>query len=161
MDKLKFYKVSDEYINFLKKIDPTILNNTYENRKRPYVGVVLTFGIHQYFAPLSSYKPKYDNVKNHTIHKIIGKNNKKLAVIKFNCMFPIIQTEIELMDFEKEEKKYKDLLEEEYRAVLREQDKIRDKALKLYNAVKKGHTFYSKISCKFSLLEQEYLKFKK
>lgn len=161
MENMKFYKISDEYIDFLRQMDPTILKNTYENRKRPYVGVVFNFGIHQYFAPLSSYKSKYDKVRNNTIHKVVGKNNRHLAVIKLNCMFPIIQTEIEYMDFEQEEAKYKSLLEEEYSAILTKQDEIREKARKLYNDVMKGNPFYSKMSSNLPLLEKEYLKFSK
>lgn len=163
MDKLRFYRVTDQYIHFLRTIDPTILANDYENRKRPYVGIILSFGIHQYFAPLSSYKKwKYDKVKNHTIHKIIGKNKRHLAVIKLNCMFPIIQTEIEPIDFKKEEQKYRDLLEEEYRAVLRDQDEIKAKARKLYSdVVVKKKRFFVELSCNFSLLEQEYVKYNK
>jgi len=166
MDKLKFYRITDAYIDFLRSVDPTLLVNDYEDRKRPYVGVILTFGIHQYFAPLSSYKPKkYDRVKNHTIHKLEGKNGKNLAVIKLNCMFPILQTEIKYLDFEKEkeiDEKYVDLLEEEYRAVIRDQEEIKDKARRLYDdVVVKKKDFFVKLSSNFTLLEQEYVKFGK
>lgn len=166
MDKLKFYRITDKYINFLRRIDPSLLVNEYEARQRPYIGVILAFGIHQYFAPLSSYKPKkYDRVKNHTIHKVAGKNNKNLAVIKLNCMFPIIQTEIEYIDFEEEAKidqKYADLLEEEYRAIIGDQEEIKDKARRLYDdVVVKKKKFFVDISSKIPLLEQEYVKFGK
>ena len=160
--KMKFYTITDDYINFLRKVDRTLLNNTYESRQRPYVGIIMTFGVHQYFAPLSSYKAKYDRVRNHTIHKVYGKDEtEKLAVIKLNCMFPIIQTEIKEMDFSKEESKYKDLLEKEYSYVISTQEEIERKARKLYKDVTKGNPFYSKISSDFSLLEQEYVKFNK
>ena len=49
-DKLRFFRVSDDYIKFLKTIDPRILNNSNESRARPYVGVILIIGIFQYYA---------------------------------------------------------------------------------------------------------------
>lgn len=162
-NKLMFYRVSDRYINFIRNIDNTILINTENGRQRPYVGIIFTIGIHQYFAPLSSYKSsKYDKVKNHTIHKITRKNGRHLAVIKLNCMFPIIQTEMEKIDFNFEEARYRNLLMEEYKAVLRDQEEIKNKAMRLYNdVVVKKKPFFVKISSNFSLLEQEYTKFGK
>jgi hypothetical protein len=39
-------------------------------------------------------------------------------------MFPVIQSELTIIDFEKEEPKYKSLLEKEYSYVLRNQEKL-------------------------------------
>ena len=109
-------------------------------------------------APISSYKTKHDKISNHTIHKVID-GNAKLAVIKLNCMFPIIHSEIKVMEFENEEEKYKDLLEQEYRIVKKEQQQIKHKAKKMYVDIGKGKPFFTKISCNFPKLEQEYVKF--
>jgi protein AbiQ len=159
-NKLQFYTVTDDYIEFLQKIEPKIQNNRRGNRQRPYVGVILTMGIHNYFAPLSSYKPQHDKINNNTIFKIYGKDKtEKLAVLKLNNMFPVLPTVIARMDFNKEEYHYKRLLLKEYSYIIKHQKAIQDRARKLYNDVMKGDKFYSTICCNFALLEQEYVKF--
>ena len=87
-------------------------------------------GIHQYFAPLSSYKEaKHGKINNNTVFKIHNRNNtKKLAVIHLNNMFPIIPSEIETIDFNQQEAKYRNLLRDEYRFVIQNQEAIRDRA---------------------------------
>ena len=65
------------------------------------------------------------------------------------------------MDFKKEEPRYRNLLEKEYRFIVANQNVIRMRAYDLYDEVIKGHTFYSRISNNFSKLEMEYLKFNK
>ncbi|MGC6585132.1 type III toxin-antitoxin system ToxN/AbiQ family toxin [Paenibacillus sp. Dod16] len=158
-DKLQFYKITDSYLSYLRTIEPKIHSN-YPNRVKPHIGVIINIGIHQYFAPLSSYKPeKYDRIKtwNKTIFKIYGSNpNEKISVIHLNNMFPIIPTEIERIDFSLEERKYRVLLEKEYRFIVANQEAIRQRAHELYQDVLKGNTFYSKISNNFNLLENEY-----
>lgn len=160
---MNFYRITDEYIQFLKQIDGKILNNFNENQRRPYCGVIITIGVHQYFAPLSSYKPKkHDKIRNNTIFKVYGKDEtEKLAVIHLNNMFPILQSEIEWMDFSLEGEKYKTLLEKEYSYIISNQEDIKNKALKLYHDVKKGNSFLKKLSCDFILLEENYIKFNK
>ncbi|PAF27375.1 hypothetical protein CHH61_03670 [Shouchella clausii] len=161
-EKLQFYRVTDKYLQFLKQIEPKVHLN-YPQRKKPYIGIILNIGSHQYHAPLSSYKPqKYDRIKNwnKTIFKVYGKDQtEKLAVIHLNNMCPIIQTEIEWMDFRQEAQHYQNLLEKEYRYIVENQEAIRQRAKGLYEDVIKGNTFYSRISNDFALLEKEYRKF--
>ena len=57
------------------------------------------------------------------IFKIHNRNNtKKLAVIHLNNMFPIIPSEIETIDFNQQEAKYRNLLRDEYRFVIQNQE---------------------------------------
>lgn len=164
-EKIQFYRITDNYLDFLRKIDPSIQPN-YPHRAKPHIGIMINIGIHKYFAPLSSYKDhKYDKIKNwnRTIYKVYGNKDKteKLSVIHLNNMFPIIQSEIERMDFSQEEAKYKDLLEKEYSYIISNQTEIQKRAHELYESVTKGHSFYTSVSSNFSLLEKEYLKFNK
>lgn len=165
---LKFYTVTDKYINFMRKIDNKVQKNYPKPKIRPYIGTVLTIGIHQYFAPLSSYKPaKHDKINNNTIFKVYSnlRLKQKLAVIQLNNMFPVITSEIMYLDFstlpnDEEGRKYRDLLQREYRYILAKQNDIRRRAKKLYDDVtKKHHPFYSRLCCDFALLEKEYTKF--
>jgi len=164
-ERLKFYRITDEYLKFLRSIERKVQLN-YPNRAKPHVGILLNLGLHQYFAPLSSWdEQKYGRIKkwNKTIFKVVDPDNEenKLAVIHVNNMIPIIQTEIVPMDFNKEEEKYRSLLVKEYRFVIKNEVAIRQRAQDLYHAVKKGDKFYSDLSCDFATLEIEYLKFRK
>ena len=163
-EKLQFYRITDAYLNYLKAIEPKIHTN-YPHRAKPHIGILINIGVHQYFAPISSYKPqKYDRIKNwnKTIFKVYGKDeNEKLSVIHLNNMFPIIQTEIEHMEFKLEEQAYQSLLEKEYRFIVENQADIRNRAHELYQDVLKGNPFYSRLSNNFLLLEQEYRRFNK
>ncbi|MBJ6360459.1 type III toxin-antitoxin system ToxN/AbiQ family toxin [Paenibacillus sp. MAHUQ-46] len=75
-EKIQFYRITDIYLQFLHTIEPNIQSN-YPYRAKPHIGVLINIGVHQYFAPLSSYKShKYDRIKNsnRTIFKVYGKD---------------------------------------------------------------------------------------
>ena len=61
MERLRIYKISDKYVNYLHSIDNRVQFN--KNAKRPYVGVVFKFGRHDYFVPMESPKPNHVNIK--------------------------------------------------------------------------------------------------
>lgn len=167
-DNLYFFRATDRYIKFLQGIDRKIMNNRNENRKRIYLGVLFTIGRHQYYAPITSYKEeKHGRIKDsdQTCFIIYGKDReeddlKKLALINLNNMFPVFPSEISVMEFDKEEEKYKDLLEKEYRYVVSHRDKIVKKALKLHELrTKKNIARINNLCCDFTKLETEYVKF--
>lgn len=167
-DKFKFYRVSDSYINYLHTLEPKIHQN-YPNATKPQVGILLNINEHQYIAPLSSYNTpqkalKYDKIKNKTIFKIWDDSvtpMKSLAVIHINNMYPIIQTEIEWMDFSLEDPGYQIVLNKEYSYIDKHKEAIREQAKELYDAVLKGQSFYKSMSNDFLLLEKEYTNFGK
>ena len=59
---MTIYNIKNDYIQFLRTFDTKIEEN--KNEKRPYVGVVLQIGSIEYYAPLTSPKPKHKNMKN-------------------------------------------------------------------------------------------------
>lgn len=169
-DKLLFFRATDHYIEFLQDIDGKVMNNTNENRDRIYLGVLITIGRHQYYAPITSYKEdKHGRIKNsdQTCVIIYGKDReeddlKKLALINLNNMFPAFPSEITVIDFDEEEEKYKDLLEKEYRFVVSNQERIVKKALKLYELRTKKNIYrINNLCCDFAKLEREYIQFGK
>lgn len=169
-EKLSFFRVSDRYVQFLQNIDNKIMNNRNDNRDRIYLGVLMTIGRHQYYAPITSYKEhKHGRIKNsdQTCVIIYGSDRdqeaeKKIALINLNNMFPAFPSEITAMDFDMEEAKYRDLLEKEYRFVVSNQDKIVRKAWKLHDLrTKKNISRINRICCDFAKLEQEYVLFGK
>ena len=63
--RLKLYYISNDYIDYLRKFDDKVRFN--KNHSRPYVGIVYTYNNNNYFAPLSSPKPKYQKMKKTAI----------------------------------------------------------------------------------------------
>jgi protein AbiQ len=84
---LKFYRVDAEYCDFLQKTDPCVPHAQNEKNMRPFVGILLTEGGLDYFAPLSSPKPKHKNMKNQL--DFLRINGGKWGAINFNNMIPI------------------------------------------------------------------------
>lgn len=168
-NKLYFFRASDRYIEFLREIDSNIMYNRHEDRYRIYLGVLFNIGIHQYYAPLTSYKEEtHGHIKNSDQKTFIIKGTDhedkeaKLALISLINMFPVIQSEITIIDFEEEETKYKALLEKEYSYVLSNQEKIIKRAKKLHHLVTKVKVPALVDLCvDFTKLEQEYVKFGK
>ncbi|MGN7308704.1 type III toxin-antitoxin system ToxN/AbiQ family toxin, partial [Bacillus subtilis] len=131
-----------------------------KNKLRPYVGLLLEIDGHNYYAPLSSYKPKFRK-KNHTFFKVYEDTTRDpVAVIKFNCMIPVLESEITYIDFAQHpDKKYRSLLEAEYRYIKANRTAILEGAKKLYALANKGQGFFYEGSCKFKLLESVYQNF--
>lgn len=150
---LRFYTIKDDFINKMKLLDPKIQNNY--GGTRPYVGVLLVINGLNYYAPLSSYKPKQDKINNITVFKLHekGNPNNKLGVIHINNMFPVtddqlIEITIDITD------KYGRLLQNQYEFILHFQDQIQAQAQQLYDLANKNrNSFIARLSCDFKLLE--------
>ena len=150
---LRFYTIKDDFINKMKSLDSKIQNNY--GGARPYVGVLLVINGLNYYAPLSSYKPKQDKINNITVFKLHekGNPNNKLGVIHINNMFPVtddqlIEITIDITD------KYGRLLQNQYEFILHFQDQIQAQAQQLYDLANKNrNSFIARLSCDFKLLE--------
>lgn len=82
---LKIYYLDENYINYLRSFDSRVAYN--KNMSRPYVGVVYTFNGSNYFAPLSSPKPKHIKMSNKAVD-IFKIKNGELGIININNMIP-------------------------------------------------------------------------
>lgn len=56
MRNFKIYYISESYINYLRQFDKNVAYN--KNITRLYIGIFYTYNNYNYFAPLSSPKPK-------------------------------------------------------------------------------------------------------
>ena len=131
MDNLKFYEVDSAYIKYLSQHAPHLFQNKQagQHNERKYIGVVLHINGFDYFAPLSSFKPKHYKMPN-TIDFIKIKN---YAVINLNNMFPVINGVYSYVDINSQkDPQYKNLLIAEYRFIKSIQEKIRKNAKTLY-----------------------------
>ena len=143
---LKLYAVSDEYIRYLR-VENNIIH-VFDNKEghrthdRKYVGVVISIGDYQYFAPLSSPKRSdYINGQirpsNKSILRITKNENGKpvlLCTLKLLNMIPVPDAELILYDLDSEiDKKYKSLVEDEIRWIEHNDTRILQNAKIIYN----------------------------
>ena len=120
----------------------------------------------EYFAPLSSPKPKHKNMKN-TIDFFKIKNGE-LGAVNFNNMIPVKADNYVLIDLNKEtlteaENKYQKLLKEQLAWLNANFYQVKNKSLKLYQMYNAGKLRESIISrcCNFKLLEEKCIEYKK
>lgn len=82
---LKIYYLDENYINYLRKFDSRVAYN--KKMTLPYIGVVYTLNGLNYFAPLSSPKPKHLKMSDKAID-IFKIRNGELGIININNMIP-------------------------------------------------------------------------
>lgn len=172
-NNFKFIKVDSNYINFLLKYDNKVQCNDVSLGKenKPFLGILFTINKQDYYVPLSSANKKEKLIRMHENYKRINKcsldiffiedkNRKLLSVLNLNNMIPIIEESI--IEFDIREDKDMRLLQKELIFCNKYKKEIRQKAIKLYNTVKK-HTnnAIEKRCCNFMLLEEKCKEYKK
>ena len=162
--KLKIVKVDSKYCNYLRKYDSKIPYNAGIKELRPFIGVLFKVNKLEYFAPLSSPKPKHLTLKN-TID-LIKISGGEYGVINFNNMIPVNKnyTKFDLS------KKYKDiskkkrieLLNNQLRWLNENKKEIYFKSKLLYNLYKENKLpkNVKDRCCNFILLEEKCKKYK-
>lgn len=124
---LKIYKINKNYIKYLKESDPKMF---HDSGSRVYIGIVLSIHGLDYFAPLSSFKEKHNNM-SHLLDLIRIKN---YAVINLNNMIPVSKNNYKLFDINNiKNKDYKNLLQREVREINRIRQKIIKHSSYVYN----------------------------
>ncbi|MBO5478831.1 MAG: type III toxin-antitoxin system ToxN/AbiQ family toxin [Clostridia bacterium] len=153
-NKLNFYEVNDEYVEYLSKFDKNIMYTKVENRKfkRKYIGILFEIENNYYISPLSSYKSKHENMEDALDFIKIGDK----AVINLNNMFPVKLENIKMVEIEKEpDEKYKELLRNEYSLCVPKFKQIVKNAKTLYRKVVIYKRSIKNRCCNFKLLEEK------
>ena len=88
MDNLRIYRIREGFVEYLHNIDNRVQFNKEE--RRPYVGIVLSMGGHDYFVPMESPKPNHAKLKNN-IH-IMKLKGGEYGLLGFNNMIPAKST---------------------------------------------------------------------
>ena len=131
MESIKLYEVDRRYIDYLAPLAEHLFHNktSSQQNERKYIGIVLTVNSMNYFAPLSSFKPKHKEMQE----RLDFIKVKDYAVITLNNMFPVPESSFSYADIGREKNpKYKSLLLAEYRYIKSIQDRIRKNAAALY-----------------------------
>lgn len=86
MDAINLYEIDSKYIQYLSAFEEHLFRNKKLSKvfTRKYIGVVLKINGFDYFAPLSSFKPKHKRLSETKDFIKVG----TLAVINLNNMFP-------------------------------------------------------------------------
>ena len=132
MEELLFYTVDKNYIKYLSEFESHVSYNKDEiGHSRPYLGIVLKIENYQYFVPLYSYKEHYKKYKNNpSFFFVYDRKNNPLAIIKFSAMIPVPSSikVISVLEYNKQDRKYKDLISAEYRYINSNKEEIYKRA---------------------------------
>ena len=127
---IRIYEIKNEYIHYLGNYQKHIFVQNDGKQRRKHIGVVLQIHGMQYFAPLSSHKPKHKHMKE-TIDFL---KIKEWAVINLNNMVPVPKSQIVEININNEKDlSYKYLLQAESREVNKQRNRIRKNAMIVYN----------------------------
>lgn len=152
MEKLKFYNINNDYINYLYKFDNKVPYN--KQQKRPYIGIVIEINNIKYFAPLFSPKKTHSKYSDNPTYIRIG---TQYGIIRFNNMIPVINSVLNYIDFNDiKDIKYRNLLIAQNKFIQQNTERIRKKAEKLYEIVTiDKKQFFVDLSCNFKVLEEK------
>lgn len=160
MEKLDFYFVDKDYVNYLKQAEiekrgfSRVPNVEYSEGRKPkfLCGIVLQVNGVDYYAPLSSYKiQKPDNFLIH------ADNGQVISSLRFNYMFPIPRELTTVREISSEpDRAYRSLLSQELQYCIKNQDTIQKSAERTYKRVLLGKDSGLVVnSCDFLLLEEK------
>ena len=162
---MELYTVDTGYIDYLKQFQLHIWENEENNRLRPYVGVVMDIGTFKYYAPLSSPKPKHQQMSDRLDFIRLEHKGQLKAVINLNNMIPVSDNLITKIDISGiTDYYYKNLLNIEMIDIRRKQSTILKNAKSIYNKVTKFHDEPNNaklvsLCYDFSLLEKKLQEF--
>jgi protein AbiQ len=160
IEKLNFYTVDLDYVNYLKKAEQDkrgfsrVPNMEYGNLRKPkfLCGIVLQVNNIDYYVPVTSYtQQKPDNFL------IKADNGQVTSSLRFNYMFPIPKELVAERTIAGEpDRAYRALLAQELKYCITNQETIQHLAERTYKRVLLGKDQgLVANSCAFQLLEQE------
>lgn len=161
MSRLSFYIVDSTYCDYLRKTDPCVPYTMDKKANRPFVGILLQVNGANYYAPLSSPKPKHLAMKNQV--DFIKISGGQYGVINLNNMIPIHNNSVRRVNptvqagDSQAEITYKNLLANQLTWCNSHKVEILNKAQKLYNMIVTGRGYSQLVArcCNFSLDEQK------
>ena len=164
--KLRIVRVDSDYCDYLRKFDNKVSYNKFEKELRPFIGILFKIDTCEYFAPLSSPKPKHKTMKN-TVDFFKIKNGD-LGAVNFNNMIPVTESNYTLVDLNKEtltisELKYQRLLKEQLNWLNQNYNNLKNKSFKLYELYNNGRLPKNVMErcCNFKLLEEKCVEYNK
>ena len=155
MKNLKLYYIDDDYIDYLRMFDNKVPYN--KNRTRPYIGVVYKYEGVNYFAPLSSPKPKHLKINDKSVD-VFKIDNGRLGVVNLNNMLPTpLECLTDVLPNLKDDDKYKGLLIDQLNCINKEKEILYTKIVTFQKRYRAGHINdrIKERCCNFELLEEK------
>ena len=157
---LKFYEIDPDYVDYIGTFEPHLYHNSKAGQahSRKFLGIVFQVNGLDFFAPLSSFKPKFARMKQNPGLVKVG----RFAVISLINMFPVPKECCLPVVFARiPDEKYRNLLKQEYRIIAAKESLIRKSAAELYKqkVLLQLDTPLTQRCVDFSLLEQACLKY--
>lgn len=162
----KIAKVDSKYCDYLRQYDNKVSYNAGTKDLRPFIGVLFMIDKCEYFAPLSSPKPKHSKLKN-TLD-LIKIENGNYGVVNFNNMIPVMDKNYVIFDLNKKtenraENFRLELLRNQLRWLTANKKDVNTKSKLLYNLYKSNKLpkNVKDRCCNFPLLEEKCREYNK
>ena len=162
----KIVKVDSKYCDYLRQYDNKVSYNAGTKDLRPFIGVLFMIDKCEYFAPLSSPKPKHSKLKN-TLD-LIKIENGTYGVVNFNNMIPVMNKNYVIFDLNKKtenraENFRLELLRNQLRWLTANKKDVNTKSKLLYNLYKSNKLpkNVKDRCCNFPLLEEKCREYNK
>lgn len=162
----KIAKVDSKYCDYLRQYDNKVSYNAGTKDLRPFIGVLFMIDKCEYFAPLSSPKPKHSKLKN-TLD-LIKIENGNYEVVNFNNMIPVMDKNYVIFDLNKKtenraENFRLELLRNQLRWLTANKKDVNTKSKLLYNLYKSNKLpkNVKDRCCNFPLLEEKCREYNK
>ena len=131
MGTLSIYEIDSAYIQFLSSFEQHLFRNKKVTQvfSRKYIGILLKINDFDYFAPLSSYKPKHKRLTETIDFIKLG----TYSVININNMFPApinLCKQVNISTIK--DQHYKNLVRAEYRIIRQKSQLIIENAKSVY-----------------------------
>ncbi len=161
--KFSFYTVDPQYCDYLRQYDPCIPYTMDQKSIRPFVGIVFSINGFQYYAPLTSPKPKHLHMKNQV--DFLKINRGEWGAVNFNNMIPVpseclAKVQMKILDTDSaQETAYKNLLSNQLSWCNANRETILKQAQKLYQIITGGRAWGNLAGrcCNFAL-DEKYCK---
>lgn len=155
-----FYMVDSRYCDYLRQFDPCVPYTMEQKAIRPFVGIVFSLNGFQYYAPLTSPKPKHLQMKNQV--DFLKINRGEWGAVNFNNMIPVPPerlTKVQMKILETDSAQdvaYKNLLSNQLSWCNANRETILKQAQKLYQIITGGRAWGTLASrcCDFALDEK-------
>ncbi len=158
--------VNHDYCDYLRRFDNKVSYNSGLKKLRPFIGVLFKIDNMEYYAPLSSPKPKHMKLRNNM--DLIKIKNGLLGVINLNNMIPVTKNNYILFDMDKRNKSLDEikrivLIRKQLNWLNSKSDMIMEKAFTLHfryceNLLPSG---IKDRCCNYPLLEEKCLEYNK
>lgn len=153
----RIVEIDPTYIDYLYAFDDKVPVEHPGHNSRKYLGILFDIDNRQFYAPMSSPKPKHLTINPHApdVYKIDDGN---LGIINLNNMIPVPEEAIIFFDISGvQNEKYRILLTDQARIFHRDETRIKKKAERLYDMRYRDNTKESVKDrcCDFRLLEEK------